>query len=85
MCEEREREKAYLAGLVDGEGSIVIYRDKRYETFGIKLEIANTDFELLEWVKTRFGGGIVRAPHKNTRLGKTLASGPCPVERRSNC
>ncbi len=51
---------AYLAGIVDGEGSICIYRHKsRTSRAGqMKVVISNTKRELLEFVQSYFGGSI---------------------------
>lgn len=47
----------YLAGIVDGEGCILI--KSRGETVGTpSLYIANTNLELLERIKSNFGGRI---------------------------
>lgn len=55
-----ETEKAYLAGIIDGEGSIIISKLKpnkkkgeinpRYQLF---LKVSNTDRRLLEWISKR--------------------------------
>lgn len=52
---------AYTAGLLDGEGCIKIKRDKKIKRRGdichtLEVEIANTDYGVIEWLKTTFGG-----------------------------
>lgn len=53
---------AYLAGIVDGEGSICIYRVNpakynRYQnpSFRCALHISNTNKKLFEWIEEHFG------------------------------
>ncbi len=41
---------AYLAGLIDGEGSITLSRKHRDENCQLSVSISNTDRRLLEWV-----------------------------------
>lgn len=59
MINLTETEKAYLAGIVDGEGSIGYY--KRRNTFGAIVSITNTDFKLFAWLQDRITLGKVRA------------------------
>lgn len=54
---------AYLAGLVDGEGTITITKqknNKRKRTMGyrVRLTVGSTDRLVLEWCKENFGGTI---------------------------
>lgn len=54
-----ETEKAYLAGIVDGEGAVTIVelrsRGPGYEHYVGSLEITNTNLRLIDWVKVRIG------------------------------
>jgi hypothetical protein len=54
-----ETEKAYLAGIVDGEGSIGIYhRDKDESEFKhsyADITIMNTSVSLMEWITSKVG------------------------------
>lgn len=58
-----ETDKAYLAGIIDGEGSIVLKRsrirsktsDAVWTYYRLELRVGNTSIELLEWIK-QFGG-----------------------------
>ena len=61
-----EIEKAYLAGLVDGEGSITLSRAHRNEMPSPELTITNTCQSLVEWVKqiTNCGLIISRSPRR---------------------
>jgi len=51
----------YLAGMVDGEGSIVIHK----KTGRVVFQVSNTDINLLEKIKEFIGFGYVRVYHKN--------------------
>jgi hypothetical protein len=54
-----EAEKAYLAGLVDGEGTVTLARHHRDQYPQPRLAIANNSLELLEWVRGKLGCGII--------------------------
>ena len=57
---------AYLAGIIDGEGSIGIYaRAKGSSNYFLKLMIANTSEPLIKWIRTRFGGATVFTRYDN--------------------
>ena len=47
----------YLAGFFDGEGSVGIYKDHGYHR--VRIQIANKDIGVLEWVKSVAGNGHV--------------------------
>ena len=51
-----ETVKAYMAGIVDGEGSISISRQSNSKSYICQLAIVNTNRELIEWVCDNFGG-----------------------------
>lgn len=56
MLNLSEQEKAYIAGMIDGEGCICISkcpRPNNYTNYNIKLFIASTDFILVEWFLKR--------------------------------
>ncbi len=55
------QEWAYAAGLLDGEGTINIWQQKTYRQFVLRIQVANSCREALEWLRARFGGSI----HKN--------------------
>ena len=59
-----EEKLAYLAGIIDGEGSIMITRSN--ENYGLKIAVANTKKELLDWLKNEFGGAVF--PMKDSRV-----------------
>ncbi len=67
-----ETDYAYLAGIVDGEGTISIHRNvtrrkgRIYLAYQPQLTISNTDLPMLESLHVRFGGHIMKvsAPAK---------------------
>lgn len=61
-----DRDLAYLAGLVDGEGCITITLvRKRYHM--VQLRIANTDPRMTRWLQSNFGGGVTIENRQNAR------------------
>ena len=55
-----ETDIIYLAGIVDGEGCINIvkyHKDNRYR-YRLQLRVINTNKELIDWIKERWGGYI---------------------------
>lgn len=52
---------AYIAGLVDGEGTVTLSRLHRDENRRLVLCISNNDRALLEHVKSRIGAGRITA------------------------
>lgn len=66
-----EREKAYIAGLFDGEGDVGIYspksskNGKRY--LRVTVRITNTHRPVLDWVRLVVGNGNV-GEHKRTDM-----------------
>ena len=56
-------EKAYLAGVVDGEGSICLAL-KKAGNLSFRLQIANTDLRLMDWLTTYVGGHSYRVERK---------------------
>lgn len=65
---------AYWAGMIDGEGSIGIYRHRRSDRPGDKwrilLHVANTNRDVLEWGRNRFGGFVRCQPRVGESPGK---------------
>lgn len=57
---------AYMAGLFDGEGCVLITRDHRAShpksgpCYTLRCDIANTDRRPLDWLHQKFGGDIRR-------------------------
>lgn len=55
----KEVERAYIAGIVDGEGSIGLWRHHKNETHTPNVTVANNSLELLQWIRAKVGGTIV--------------------------
>jgi len=56
----------YLAGIIDGEGTIKVRQDKQHRHH-LVLQVGNTCFELIKWLQDNFGGYIYeRIPKKRT-------------------
>lgn len=54
-----ETEKAYIAGIIDGEGSVMLQRIHKNEHPSPCVSIASTTLELLELVKNTVGKGRI--------------------------
>jgi intein/homing endonuclease len=61
-------EAAYLAGLIDGEGTIGLTRRHRGEERQLVISISNTELGLLEYVLKTIGAGRIttKRTYKNT-------------------
>ncbi len=62
-------EAAYLAGFVDGEGSIMILARKG--TISIRTSITNTDHDVLDWIWKTVGVGDLHLARFSTEKWKT--------------
>ena len=77
MHNQTETETAYLAGILDGEGTIQVamHREKkrgRPTYFRAEVYVTNTNMRLLEWIRQRFGGTIGRARRKDGKNWKPV-------------
>lgn len=54
-------ENAYLAGIIDGEGSIMLLRFHSNQFPAPCISIASTSLELLQWIKVKTGYGTIKA------------------------
>lgn len=54
-----ETEKSYIAGIIDGEGSIMLIKYHSNEFPSPCVSIASTTMELLEWLKKTVGAGVI--------------------------
>lgn len=66
-----DNEKAYIAGIVDGEGHIGIHRantGSKYETYTCNMSVHNSDKRLCEFLHKKCGGyfGVSHRPNKKT-------------------
>ena len=62
-----EEKLAYLAGIVDGEGSVQISKGKSTNgswTYRLTLVVVNSDEKLMEWLERNFAGGVVKQRQK---------------------
>lgn len=64
-----DTEKAYAAGLIDGEGCIrIIHRGRmggkvfRVGQFTLMVEVTNTDCKMIDWLREKFGGTVSFLP-----------------------
>lgn len=62
----RETDLAYLAGIIDGEGTISASIGKTSNGLNKYLCVFNTNFALISWIMSRFGGTL----HSRTRSDK---------------
>ena len=53
-----EHEIAYLAGIVDGEGSINILAKPKTRQIQLRLQVANTSTDLIDWLEEKCGGKV---------------------------
>lgn len=62
---------AYTAGIIDGDGSIGIYRhrnkSKRGFTYDLIVSVWNTNEWLVQWLKMNYGGSASPAPWSKER------------------
>lgn len=60
-----ETEKAYLAGLFDGEGHIGYYKNTTgYGNFNLMVTITNTDHRVMKWLKDKLTIGKISPKQK---------------------
>jgi len=52
-------EKAYIAGIIDGEGTVTLSRAHVEELPAPKVSVANNSLELLKWIKEKVGSGVI--------------------------
>ncbi|MFH1875102.1 MAG: LAGLIDADG family homing endonuclease [Pseudomonadota bacterium] len=53
------QEKAYIAGIIDGEGTVTLTRKHKNETPTPVISIANNSLELLKWLKVKLCTGTI--------------------------
>ena len=54
-----ETDSAYIAGLIDGEGTVTLSRRHKSENRHLVISISNTELPLLEYVLTSVGAGKI--------------------------
>jgi len=57
---------AYLAGMIDADGHIGLYRRSATQNLRVHVDVSNTDIALLEWIKQVTGIGSVNKQHAET-------------------
>lgn len=68
-----ETERAYAAGIIDGEGSIMLIHQPprggvhKWEYWVLRISVANTDKKLIDWLVDKFGGGFTHSRSLNPR------------------
>lgn len=62
-------DKAYIAGIIDGEGSIMLTKFHKNQHPSPCLSIASTSLELLLWIKDKTGYGDIKSK-KNYNIEK---------------
>lgn len=67
--------KAYIAGIVDGEGTVTLSRHHKNETPSPVVSVSNNDLFLLQWIKSQAGGLITskrkqKSHHRNSYVWK---------------
>ena len=57
-------EAAYFAGLLDGEGTILVWqrKDRLASRLSIRAVIVNTDYPVMEWLAEHVGGNVNDKP-----------------------
>ena len=53
------QEKAYMAGIIDGEGTVTLSRAHANEMPAPKVSVANNSLQLLNWIKDKAGSGVI--------------------------
>ena len=59
---------AYVAGIVDGEGTIGLHKNYEYKGrpfYGLRVSVGNTNEWLISFLKMQFGGYVFKETHSN--------------------
>lgn len=54
-------DRAYIAGLIDGEGSIHMTRKEKYGTFYAFVTVGMSDKAVIEWLANKFGNKMIES------------------------
>lgn len=65
-----EVEKAYIAGILDGEGTITLTKKHKNQTPSPQISVSNNSLALLQWIQSKVGCGRMvpkkkRSEHHN--------------------
>ena len=58
---------AYFAGIIDGEGCFAMHQQPVGHVFALQLQIGNTSPQLMEWIRSKFGGSVNLEKRNNPR------------------
>jgi hypothetical protein len=84
-----DTERAYLAGIIDGEGHIAaqVRRDGRQVTF--QIVVANTSYELMEWLAPLGGtvrlAGLAGSGKRTKTMWKWVVTGVLNIQAVLEC
>lgn len=56
MLKLTESQKGYVAGIIDGEGSISIHKDSRGNWYTPRIHVGNTDEKMIDYLLILLGG-----------------------------
>lgn len=60
MNKEKSLLYAYMAGIIDGEGSISIVSSAKHKPYIPKITVSNTNYEMIDLFEKEFGGKVRR-------------------------
>lgn len=69
----KEPQLAYLAGIIDGEGTFYLAKHPIQNKFFCRIYVVNTDEKLIKWLQENFGGLVykrnsIKNPHWKTKF-----------------
>ena len=74
----RKTELAYLAGIVDGEGSISVKSESKKRPYVVYLSVTNTNYDMIKIFETLFGGKVRKRNWSAHQKSKNAANWkPC--------
>lgn len=53
-----EKDKGYIAGIIDGQGSICLTKNNANEFRSPNIQVSSTTYEILQYLKNTIGGNI---------------------------
>lgn len=53
-------EKAYIVGIIDGEGTVTLARKHKNETPSPRVTVSNCNIDLLKWIQKKAGCGLIQ-------------------------
>ena len=61
-----ETDRAYTAGILDGDGSIKIERREKGKGYWLRVEVTQKDIPIVRWLEETWRGSYVNGPYENT-------------------